>query len=114
MVVGNNGGSGDDDDDVIMSQVPMGTFSWYPYPQARVRVLGGYGYGWTPSYPWVTRDGPYIAVEKVNEEINQTVATLQRGKHSRGIGVSERIWSAEHHMISPPCSYCLSICESIQ
>ena len=58
MVVGNDGGSGDDDDDVIMSQVPMGTFSWYSYPQARIRVLGGYRYRWTPSYPWFTHDGP--------------------------------------------------------
>ena len=58
MVVGNNSGSGDDDDDVIMSWVSMGTFSWYLYPQAQVQVLGGYGYGWTPSYPWVICDGP--------------------------------------------------------
>src|SRR6266545_4801086 len=58
MVVGNDSGSGDDDDDVIMSQVPMGTFLWYLYPQAQVQVLGGYRYRWTLSYPWVTCDGP--------------------------------------------------------
>ncbi len=58
MVVGNDGGSGDDDDDVIMSQVPMGTFSWYLYPQVWVWILGRYRYGWTPSYPWIIHDGP--------------------------------------------------------
>ena len=58
MVVGSDSGSGDDDDDVIMSQVPMGTFLWYLYPQAQVQILDGYIYGWTLSYPWVTHDRP--------------------------------------------------------
>ena len=40
----------------VTSQVPMGTFSQYPYPQVQVWVSCGYGYRWTQIYPWITCD----------------------------------------------------------